>query len=123
MAVPQKTSQVTNHEYVRMSSKQSSSPPCESLNPSQIQRKLLVKKSLRIKWSLISFEKLVMWRLFHLSINSEWYTTICLPKVFGGKKNKRRRIIVHHDNASPHTSAQTSTFLTGQNELMGQPRL
>jgi len=34
--------------------------------------------------------------------------------------NKRRRIIVHHDNASSHTSAQTSAFLTDQNvELMG----
>ena len=31
------------------------------------------------------------------TVNSEWYTTICLPKVFGEipKTNKRRRIIVH----------------------------
>ena len=43
-------------------------------------------------------------------------------KAFGEirKTNKRKRII--HDNASSHTSAQTSTFLTGQNvELMGHP--
>lgn len=58
------------------------------------------------------------------TVNSEWYTTICLPEVFGEirKANKRRRIIVHHDNASSHTSAQTSAFLTGQNvELMSHP--
>ena len=41
-------------------------------------------------------------------INSEWYTTTCLPEVFGQmlKTNKRRRI--HHGNASCHTSAKTS---------------
>ena len=54
------------------------------------------------------------------TVNSEWYTTICLPKVFGDirKTNKRRRIIVH--NASSHIAAQISAILTGQNlELMG----
>ena len=58
------------------------------------------------------------------TINSEWYTTICLPKIIGliRKTNKRRRIIVHHGNASYHTSAQVSVLLTGHNvELMGQP--
>lgn len=49
------------------------------------------------------------------TVNSEWYTTICLPEVFG-------EIIFHHDNASSHTSAQTKTFLDAQNiELMGHP--
>ena len=49
------------------------------------------------------------------TVNSEWYTTIYLPKVFAEirKTNTRRRIIVHHDNASYHTSAQT--------ELMDHP--
>ena len=45
------------------------------------------------------------------TLNSEWYTTICLPKIFEviRKTNKRRRILVHHDN-----------FFSGQNvELMG----
>ncbi|XP_070070207.1 histone-lysine N-methyltransferase SETMAR-like [Drosophila takahashii] len=58
------------------------------------------------------------------TVNSEWYTTISLPEIFGEirKTIKRRRIILHHDNASSHTSAQTSAFLTGQNvELMGHP--
>ena len=47
------------------------------------------------------------------TVNSELHW-IYLPKVFGEirKTNKRRPIIVHHDNA----------FLTGQNvELMGHP--
>ena len=58
------------------------------------------------------------------TVNSEWYTTICLPEVFGEirKTNKRRRIIVHHDNASSHTSAQTTAFLSNQNvDLMSHP--
>lgn len=58
------------------------------------------------------------------TVNSEWYTTICLPEVLGEirKKKRQRRIILHHDNASSHTSAETTTYLTGQNvELMGHP--
>ena len=58
------------------------------------------------------------------TINSEWYTTICLPKVFEEirKTNKRRRIIVHHGNASSHKSGQISGLLTGQNvEFMDYP--
>ncbi|CAK9815952.1 Histone-lysine N-methyltransferase SETMAR [Anthophora plagiata] len=58
------------------------------------------------------------------TVNSEWYTTICLPEVFREirKENQRRRIILHHDNASSHTSAQTSQYLTSQNvELMNHP--
>lgn len=58
------------------------------------------------------------------TVNSEWYTTICLPEVFGEirKTNPRRRIILHHDNASSHTSRQTSEFLSSQNiELMTHP--
>lgn len=58
------------------------------------------------------------------TVNSEWYTTICLPKVFGEirKTNRRRRIMLHHDNASSHTSARTSDFLSAQNvDLMSHP--
>jgi len=58
------------------------------------------------------------------TVNSEWYTTICLPEVFGEirKTNRRRRIILHHDNASSHTSAQTTAYLSTQHiELMGHP--
>jgi histone-lysine N-methyltransferase SETMAR len=58
------------------------------------------------------------------TVNSAWYTTICLPEVFGElrRNNAKRRIILHHDNASSHTSHQTSEYLGTQNiELMGHP--
>ena len=58
------------------------------------------------------------------TVNSEWYTSICLPEVFTKirETNHRRRIILHHDNASSHTSGQTKTFLSSHNiELMGHP--
>ena len=52
-------------------------------------------------------------------VNSECYTTICLSKFFGGIRNtsKRRRIIVHHDNASSHTSTQTMAHTTYSPDL------
>lgn len=58
------------------------------------------------------------------TVNSEWYTTICLPEVFGEirKMNRQRRIILHHDNASSHTSGKTIAYLSTENvELMGHP--
>ena len=47
------------------------------------------------------------------TVNSEWKTTICLPVVFGEirKTNKRRRIIIHQDNANSHTSRQRTEYL------------
>ena len=50
------------------------------------------------------------------TVNSEWHTTICLPVIFEAirKTNRRRRITLHH-NASSHTSAQTTAFLSTQN--------
>ena len=98
--------------------------PCGSSKKSQIQRKLFVEEALWSRWSSVSSARLIMWRLFHLSIVGRSIlssTTICLPKVFGEIRNtnKRRRIFVHHGNASSHTSVQTSDFLTVQNELMG----
>uniref|UniRef100_A0A182RL81 HTH_48 domain-containing protein n=1 Tax=Anopheles funestus TaxID=62324 RepID=A0A182RL81_ANOFN len=47
------------------------------------------------------------------TINSEWYATICLLEIFGEvrKTNNRRRFILHHDNASSHTLAQTIVCL------------
>jgi [histone H3]-lysine36 N-dimethyltransferase SETMAR len=58
------------------------------------------------------------------TVNAEWYTTICLPQVIEEirKTSKRRRIILHHDNASSHTAARTKEFLEAQNiELMDHP--
>ena len=58
------------------------------------------------------------------TVNSEWYTTICLPVVFQEiwKINRQRRITLHHDNASSNTSARTTAFLSTQNiDLMIHP--
>ena len=51
------------------------------------------------------------------TVNSEWYTTICLPVVFQEirETNRRTRITLQHDNASSHTSAQPTAFLHTQN--------
>ena len=63
-----RSSQLTNHESMRMCPKQNNSPPCGSSKTCQIQRKLFVEEALRSRWSPLSLVKLVMWRLFHLSI-------------------------------------------------------
>ena len=58
------------------------------------------------------------------TVNSEWYTNICLPVVFQEirKINRRRWITFHNDIASSHTSPQTTAFLSTQNiDLMSQP--
>ncbi|GBP86601.1 hypothetical protein EVAR_66558_1 [Eumeta japonica] len=45
------------------------------------------------------------------TVNSEWYTTICLPEIFEGiRKNNRQRRVIHHDNACCHTSAEATRF-------------
>ena len=58
------------------------------------------------------------------TVNSEWYTTIGLPVVFQEIRQThwRRRITLHHDKASSHTSAQTTAVLSTQNiDLMSHP--
>lgn len=52
----------------------------------------------------------------HRTVNSEWYSTICLVEVFG----EIRRIILHQDNANYHTSCLTTDYLSSQKiESMG----
>lgn len=58
------------------------------------------------------------------TVNADWYTTICLPEVFDElwRSSRKRRIILHHDNASSHTANATIEFLRTQSvELMGHP--
>ena len=121
MAVPQKTfiwsSQVMNHAYVRMSPKQSNSPPCGWLfEPKPNPMKIVCGKITSKQMVACFFGKTGHVATFQLEhrrpVNSEWYTTICLPKVFVEIRKKRRWLIVHHDNLSCHTSAQSSAFLT-----------
>ncbi|GBP26672.1 Mariner Mos1 transposase [Eumeta japonica] len=51
--------------------------------------------------------------LSYRSVRSDWYTTICLPEVIDEfrKNNRKRRIILYHDNASSHMAKQTNKFL------------
>ena len=93
-AVFQKTfirsSEVTNHESMRMNPKQNDSPTCGSSKTSQIQRKLFVEEQLRSRWTTVP-------RDYYRTVNSEWHTAISFSNVFGEirKTNNRRRIIVH----------------------------
>ena len=62
------------------------------------------------------------------TVNAIWYTTVCLPKVFQTLKNQRsgtasrnlrsttsvRGVLLHHDNASSHTAAETLDFLEAE---------
>ncbi|UYV85187.1 hypothetical protein LAZ67_X004870 [Cordylochernes scorpioides] len=50
------------------------------------------------------------------TVNSDWYTTKCLPAVFEKIKQSRPRaqlrgVLLHHENARPHTLAQTFDIL------------
>lgn len=58
------------------------------------------------------------------TVNSDWYTTICLPKVFEELRvtSRKRKIVLHHDNASSHTSALTRAYLENEKiDLMDHP--
>ena len=103
---------VTNHGSMRLSPIQDYSLSCRSSKTIQIRRKFLVEKSHRNKWSPVSSAKLVMWWLFHFSDIVRSIVSV-IPKI--RKTNKWRRIIVHHGNASSHTSVKIIAFFTGQN--------
>ncbi|KAI6658928.1 Histone-lysine N-methyltransferase SETMAR-like [Oopsacas minuta] len=50
------------------------------------------------------------------TVTADWYTTICLLKVFSAIRKQReksgvRGILLHHDNASSHTALRTCEFL------------
>ncbi|GBP66936.1 hypothetical protein EVAR_40528_1 [Eumeta japonica] len=49
----------------------------------------------------------------YCTVNSDWYTTVCLPEVIDDlrKNNRKRLIILHYDNASSYTAIQTNKFL------------
>ena len=49
------------------------------------------------------------------TVNAEWYTNICLPKVFEAWSARRpnngtRSRLLHHDNASAHTAVATLDY-------------
>lgn len=51
------------------------------------------------------------------TVNSDWYTSICLPIVIAEvrKNNPKRDIVLHHDNASAHTAKNTNDYLEAKN--------
>jgi histone-lysine N-methyltransferase SETMAR len=61
------------------------------------------------------------------TVNAEWYTTVCLPKVFSQLQHDRpktgvRGILLHHDNASSHTAAKTLDYLMDEGvQLLPHP--
>ena len=128
IAVLRKTSMIPwqemNRGSTRMSPKVNSSRLYGCFKMSQIRQKLLAHKALPSKWlpffghvAIVSLEQC-------RKVNSEWCTTICLPDVFKEirKTNRQRWITLHHDNASSHTSAQATAFLSTKNiDLMSHP--
>ena len=63
------------------------------------------------------------------TVTANWYTTVCLPKVFEKLRERRPRtglrgILLHHDNASAHTANATIQFLEStEAKLMTHPPL
>ena len=61
------------------------------------------------------------------TVNSQWYYTVGLQTLLESvrekwSRTKFRNMVLHHDNAPAHTSAQTTTFLaTNRIPLLPQP--
>lgn len=58
------------------------------------------------------------------TVTAEWYVNTCLPIVLTEirQTNPKRRIILHHDNASARTAITTSNYLKDENvELITYP--
>jgi histone-lysine N-methyltransferase SETMAR len=52
----------------------------------------------------------------HRTVTAQWYTEVCLPKVFDSWCQRRpndqlRHLQLHHDNAPAHTAIRTTEFL------------
>ena len=98
--------QVMNCKFTRMSPIVNSSRLYGCFKMSQIQQKLIAQSKQMIACffgktghvAIIPIEQ-------RRTVNSIWFTTICLPVVFQEirKTNRRRRITFHHDNASSLT--------------------
>lgn len=93
-------------------------------NPTKVVRGRSVLKQMVATFFTINGHIATIPLIERRTVNSAWYCTIGLPEVFRKMRsiNGRRRIILHHDNASSHTSHETMDYLATQNvELMGHP--
>ena len=90
--------------WIRMSPKVNNNPLLGYFKMNRNQPKLFVHAMLTSKWLLVSSVIPDMWRIVTLedqrTVNTDWYTTICLPEVINElrRTNRNRRIILHHDN-------------------------
>ena len=114
MAVPQTTlirsSQVTNHEYVRIAQNRAESTVWvfeHETNPTKVVYEKITSMQMVACFFCKTDHEVTVSVEYRRMVNSECHTTSCLPKVFVEirKTNNRRRLIVHHGNASSHTSA------------------
>ena len=123
MAVPQKTfirsSQVTNRGPMRMGAKQNNSRRCVFSKASQSKESCFWKKSLRSKCWPVSSAKLVMWRLFHLSI--VWRSILSGTPQFICPESSEKfekwklytmamRALTHRLKSAPYWLAKTSNW-------------
>lgn len=93
----------------------------DELNPTKVVRSRSVSKKMIAAFFGVTGHVATVALEDRRTVNADWYTTICLPEVINEirKTNAKRRIILHHDNASSHTASQTIDYLKRQNvELM-----
>ncbi|GBP24261.1 hypothetical protein EVAR_80114_1 [Eumeta japonica] len=108
---------VTKHVYTTTTPKQNSNRPYGSIKISVLPTKMACEQSASERMIASFFNKTEHVTTVALEncplVNSDWYATNCLPKVINElcKNNCKRRIILHRDNASPHTVQQANNFL------------
>ena len=97
-----------NETSIHMSPKINNNPLFGYFKMNRNQQKLFVYAVLPSKW-LLRLYRTCDNRGFRGSKDCKywWYTTICLPEVINElrRTNRNRRIILHHDNASCHSTS------------------
>ncbi|UYV83514.1 hypothetical protein LAZ67_23001289 [Cordylochernes scorpioides] len=122
--------QVTKLGFTMLIQKQSSNLLFCALQ-NYLLKKFAELEVLEYKWSLIFLIKYGFIDIVKLedrkTVSSDWYTTKCHPTVFEKIKQSRPRaqlrgVLLHHDNARPHTSSQTLDFLANSGgQLVNHP--
>ena len=99
-----------------------------SFKSSQSRLKLFVLEAIQRRWWPRSLEKRGHVATIALedrrTINTERYNIVCLPQIIAElrKSNSKRRIILHHDNASSHSARQTIEYLKQEKvEILDHP--
>lgn len=93
-------------------------------NPTKVQRARSVNKKMIASFFSIDGHVATIALEDRKTVNSEWYITNCLPVVINKmhQYHPRKTILLHHDNARPHTAAATNDYLkTKKVECIGHP--